>query len=369
MARLRLFHTADVHLGRSSRAFGAAAADHRRRLEQAFERCVACCAERHVQLFIVAGDLFDSPHPPESVAQRVRTALGRLADSSPPVVTVLVPGTHDRVVAGSIYQRWLGEGLPGGVHLLTHEQPIAQLPRLDAAVVFADSAGRLRRDPAASLSIGVLHGSVQIPGLVDADEIMVTQEQIASSGLDYLALGHWHSFADYSHGGVTALYPGSPEIVGLDEAEQGHALVVELADDAPPSWERAPTGTLRYEQRQFDLADFGSTEELIQDLLGAAGADVILDARLTGLPEPDLTLDLDEMLGRLEEHFFRVRLTDESQPEWADAEPQPPGLVSARFRQLMRERFDAAQTDEERRTVIQAQRLGLALLAGREVLR
>ncbi len=39
----------------------------------------------------------------------------------------------------------------------------------------------------------MVHGAIAIPDRTDRDEVVVTKEEIAATGLDYLALGHWHS--------------------------------------------------------------------------------------------------------------------------------------------------------------------------------
>jgi len=368
MTSLRFVHTADVHLGRSSRAFGAAAAEHRQRLIQAFERCLACCRDYEAQLLIIAGDLFDSPRPPERTAQRVHSLLSNLPSQSQVVATVLIPGTHDPIASGSLYERWLAEGLPDGVHLLTAEQRTLNIPELEVTLHFATDIAKLQPEPEANMNIGLLHGSVQIPGLVDGDEVIITEEQIADCGMDYLALGHWHSFGDYSQGGVVALYPGSPEIVGLDQAEQGQVLVVNLDNAGHCTWQPVATGTLQYREQDLDLADFANLEELIQAILQFADADTILDVRLVGIAPEQMVVDQDSILERVEEQFFRIRLTDESYADWDETGPGPASLVAGRFRELMKERFEAAETDEQRQVIQQARSLGLALLAGKEVL-
>ena len=240
---------------------------------------------------------------------------------------------------------------------------------MEVAIHFAEDAKMFQPNAQVPLNIGVLHGSVQIPGLVDEDEVIVTQEQIAGCGMDYLALGHWHSFRDDSQQDVVALYPGSPEIVGLDQAEQGQALVVDLDDEGRCTWEQVATGTLQYHEQDLDLADFTNLEELIQSILELADADAILDTRLVGMAPEQMVVDHDRILERVEEQFFRIRLTDDSYADWDETGPEPSGLVAGRFRELMKERFAAAETDEHRQVVQQARSLGLALLAGKEVLR
>ena len=48
-------------------------------------------------------------------------------------------------------------------------------------------------DERASWKVGMIHGSRRLPGKVDSDDVIFSDAEIAASGLDYLALGHWHS--------------------------------------------------------------------------------------------------------------------------------------------------------------------------------
>jgi len=99
-----------------------------------------------------------------------------------------------------------------------------------------------------------------------------------------------------------------------------------------------------------------------------ADGDTILDTRLVGIAPEQMVVDHDRILERVEEQFFRIRLTDDSYADWAETGPEPSSLVAGRFRELMKERFEAAETDEHRQVIQQARSLGLALLAGKEVL-
>ena len=62
---------------------------------------------------------------------------------------------------------------------------------------------------------------------------LLTPEELAATGRDYVALGHWDAQHDVSVGGVTAWYSGSPTRVGacalvtLVDGEGGPAVRVE----------------------------------------------------------------------------------------------------------------------------------------------
>ncbi len=75
---LRLLHTADVHLGARHADLGEAASAQRERQFAAFAASVDLALAEKVDLFLVAGDLFDSNVQPRRSVERVAAELGRL---------------------------------------------------------------------------------------------------------------------------------------------------------------------------------------------------------------------------------------------------------------------------------------------------
>jgi DNA repair exonuclease SbcCD nuclease subunit len=78
--------------------------------------------------------------------------------------------------------------------------------------------------------IGMAHGY-----FVDEDEMqrssLIYPQEIAQSGLDYLALGHVHVFTDLSHGTTRACYPGTPAPLHLGVNNGGSVALVILDPD------------------------------------------------------------------------------------------------------------------------------------------
>ncbi len=101
---LRLLHTADVHLGARHADLGDAAAAQRERQFAAFRAAVDLAIAEKVDLFLVAGDLFDSNVQPKRSVERVAAELGRLAQAR--IRSVLVPGTHDVYDRSSVYRAY-----------------------------------------------------------------------------------------------------------------------------------------------------------------------------------------------------------------------------------------------------------------------
>jgi exonuclease SbcD len=99
---LRLLHTADVHLGARHADLGEQAAAQRERQFAAFRATVDLAITEQVDVFLVAGDLFDSNTQPRRSVERVAAELRRLAAAK--IRTVIIPGTHDVYDRSSLYR-------------------------------------------------------------------------------------------------------------------------------------------------------------------------------------------------------------------------------------------------------------------------
>jgi DNA repair exonuclease SbcCD nuclease subunit len=386
---LRLVHTADVHLGARHTDLGDQATAQRERQFAAFRATVDLAIAEKVDLFLIAGDLFDSNTQPRRSVERVTTELRRLADAT--IRTVIIPGTHDVYDRASIYRAFdlaAMAGVPAGsgyVTVLTPDAPEVDLPTLDAVVfgrVFATKraptsplAGFRAPPPEARIwRIGMLHGSLLIAGRTEHDEVVFTAEEIAASGLDYLALGHWHSALKARAGAVTYAYPGAPEPVALDQDRAGKALLVTL--DAPAGGPRSVTveerqvGRTTFEKTDIDAATIGSQPAFIERLVSRGDADLVLDVRITGVKPDELDIDTDEVEAALAAHFLKVRVRDRSTPALSGTVIPPADTILGAFIRDTEARIAAAEAagrpDEaaEDRDVL---RLGRLLLAGHEV--
>ena len=90
---LRIIHTADVHLGARHDDLGDQAAAQRERQFAAFRATVDLALAEKVDLFLIAGDLFDSNVQPRRSVERVAAELKRLVEAR--IRTVIIPG-HPR---------------------------------------------------------------------------------------------------------------------------------------------------------------------------------------------------------------------------------------------------------------------------------
>lgn len=388
---LRLLHTADVHLGARHADLGDAAVAQRERQFAAFRASVDLAIAERVDLFLVAGDLFDSNVQPRRSVERVAAELARLAQAR--IRSVLIPGTHDVYDRASVYRAYdlaaMAGSKPGDgmVTVLTPERRWIHLPALDAVVhgpVFATKRAPhspLRdlatvETPAATWKIGLLHAAIAIPGRTDGDEVVVTVDEIAGSGLDYLALGHWHSAQASKAKGVTYAYSGAPEPVAVDQDRAGKVLLVSLEERngvRSVEVEERTVGRTTFRRIDVDVATIASQPALIDRLQAAASADLVLDVRLIGVRPDELDLEPTEVEEGLKPSFLRVRVRDLSLPALTEGALPPAETIAGAFIRSVEGRIadlEATGDDPAQREAAELRdvlRLGRLLLAGHEV--
>lgn len=377
-----LLHLADVHLGARHIDMGADAVKQRERQMAGFSRAIDEGLERSVDVVLICGDLFDSNAQPRRSVEHAVSELKRLTDRG--IRVVIIPGSHDVYDSHSIYRAFdmaSLAGLPRGSDLLTvltPEHPELVIRDLDLVVYGRVPAGRraphspldgfsARADDRGSWKVGMIHGSRRIPGKVETDEVIITDAEIAASGLDYLALGHWHSYSSGRSGDTVWAYPGAPELVAVDQDGAGSVCLVRLADAASGSVhvERLRVGQTVFRAEAVDAAETASQDELVQRLAELADPDLILHVSIAGIAAGTLDIDSAEVERALAPSFLHVHVQDRSTIELEAGPDLPADTVAGKFIADMESRVRAAEAKGDPESAEQARqvlRLGWRLL-------
>ena len=370
---IRLLHLADVHLGRPFQMLGEKGAAQRRALEAALTRAVDLAIEQRGHLVLVAGDLFDSPKPSAATLDVVGRELRRLEDAR--IRAAVVAGNHDagddgylggleRLRAASPGTLWFGRDAEAHAFRDLDLTLIARSPVVGATV--SPLSGWPTR-PATRFAIGLTHGSFYRAGVVETPGVIHPQE-IREAGLDYLALGDWHSAMEVVPAPTAAWYAGSPELLGYDQEGAGHVLLVEIAPPGRALVPRYRVGRRQYRRLDRDLAllDDAALRRAVED---AADPDVICDAALMGVVPVTRIVNARGLEDDLSERFFRLRITNRTQL-WLDDErlaEVPEDTVLGKFIRVMGTRIAGAD-GEQRALLEEALQVGVAFLRGGEVL-
>ncbi len=379
---MRLLHIADAHLGVKALGFGDRAEDLRRRIETAFAKSLQLAVERDCDIVLIAGDLFDSNRVGRRTLDAAVSALRSVLAEAPRLHVLLIPGNHDCLGEGSIYHAAEFSQLGDRFHLITEPQgETLHFADLDAAVhavpflcdfkqTDIKPLALLRPDPDVACNIGLVHVGVSAPYWNVQDAPQILPEQIATCGMDYLALGHFHDFVIEDTGDVTAYYPGPPELISLRE-KAGAPLLVELSPSGVTA-AALPVNSLRLEHGDILATELHSTGDLRDQLLEKAAPDVVLDFRVVGMIPLGMTLDLAGLEDELADSFYRISIDDSTQAldfEVDEAE-YPDAFVTGRFLRLMQQRIEQAQAAEDTKGALiasQALNLGVHLLKGGEL--
>lgn len=360
MKKLRLLHAADLHLDSPFEGLEQDKAVLRRKEQRLLlDRIAALANDRQVDLVLLSGDLMDSDSAYMETSEGLVKALGSI---SAPVF--IAPGNHDAYSARSPYAKlkW-----PENVHIFTHPH-IECVPLPDknvrvwgAGFTGSDCPGMLtgfeaEKEPEL-LDVMCIHGEVGAGASVYDP---ISQDDIARSGMDYIALGHIHKQSGLCRAGDSFYaWPGCPEGRGFDETGDRFVYIVELyqgkCDIQPVS-----VAARRYEILEVDVSDGGD----VAAKLPANTQNDIYRLILTG--ETDEAPDLGAVRRAAEDRFFALQLRDMTRLRRDVWEKSGEDTLRGLFLKKLREVYDSAKTDDEREKVQQAARWGLAALDNRE---
>ena len=361
---VKIVHAADFHLDSAFGALsGEQARQRRRESRELLTRLANYVNQNGVDVVLLAGDLFDSDTTYRETLEALSDALGAMRAR-----VFIAPGNHDPYSARSPYALPIW---PSNVHIfMTGEIERVVLPELYCAMYGAAFTSAVQDEgllqgfhaPDDGLThLMVLHGDLAADSRYDP----VTKEQIAQSGLDYLALGHTHRFGGVQREGATFYaYPGCPEGRGFDELGEKGVLAGTVArGSAELSF--VPLAKRKYEIARVDVT--GRTAE--EALLAALPADPSRDSyRVVFTGETDERgLDLKRLEERLAPRFFSLELRDETrigEDVWERADEDS---LRGLFLRELRAKYDAARSDDERARISLAARYGLAALDGRDI--
>jgi DNA repair exonuclease SbcCD nuclease subunit len=370
---LKILHTADIHLGVKFAGLGNKGASQREQLRTTFKNVITTAITERANIVLIAGDLFDTNQQPQRNIDLVIEQFNLLGSNNIPVC--LIPGTHDSLDSSSIYRKVDFEGKCSNLKIFADENvSYTEYPDLNLTVYGKPNlSNRSRISPLKELKpstsskfhIAMAHGSFYIPERIAEDDHVFRLEEVETSGMDYLALGHWHRVyrcpAD-----SPAWYSGPPEWIP-DQREKGAVLLVSLSDTGGVKVEPRELGLRDYDEVEIDMSEIQNLVELKERILQGANQNLVRKATLKGLRDAELIMNPEE-LAELGKEFFHLKISDESHVKVQEiSESTYEGqLIKAKFIKLMNEKI-ASSEGKEKEIAENALQYGLLFLDGKEV--
>lgn len=353
-------HAADLHLDTPFTQLHSVAPEVGQALLEAslnsFDTIVEMTIQRGAAFFLVAGDIYDGAERGLRAQLRFHAGLERLSKAG--IASFIIHGNHDPVATGwSAVHDWppnvviFPPGDPHVVQVRKGDEVIATVQGISYATsrTTENLALRLRRPNEPGFAIGMLHCNVQGRGDGHENYAPCTIEDLANTGLDYLALGHIHQYKVLSQGKPWVVYPGNIQARSPKPSERGAkgAVVVEVARGEVENVLHVPCDMIRFyefERSIENVNDLVALEELLLTdaescLDESDGRSIILRARLVGRGSVHDDLrrkaSLEGLLAGLRENrgktpfFWWDQITDETLPERDLAGIQDSGGFSA----------------------------------------
>lgn len=364
--KLRIFHTADVHLDTPFSRLDLRRGEARRNdLRATFTAMMLYARRMEADIVLIAGDLFDDG----SATNQTVSLMCREFESNKNCKFFISPGNHDPYTEKSIYA---SGKLPENVFVFKD----TSLSRFELADLGADVYGwaftspSLTENPLANAELEdngrtkilCAHCDTQSP---ISRYCPVNEGDIVRAGFDYAALGHIHKKGEIKEmNGTYYGYSGAPEGRSFDECGTLGAFLVDIGYGGECECTFVPFSRRRYEIAKCDLTgcvDKESAKERVKALIDANkyGADTILRLILTGSVAPDISLsDICEDI-----KLFDVDIRDNTLPTFdGDKLERDITLRGALYRTLLPEL--CAADEETRQIAADALRYGLAVLDG-----
>lgn len=351
---MKIIHTSDIHLCSplTTRLSPIAARARKRELMLTFRRIIDDALRTCAEAIIIAGDLFDN----ERVSAREIDEIIGIIERCHTLTFFYLRGNHEKDVI-----RTCGVKIPENLKIFGEEWTYFNLGEVTVA-----GRTQLCDDAFSSLSLNenkinvvVLHGELA-ERTKAPDKIGV--KDIEHAPIDYLALGHYHSYSAVNVGSrAVAVYCGTPEGRGFDEAgEKGYVVIDTDGKFITHRFKSSSSRLLRIidvdvsgAERQIEL------EDRVARALGEASADDLVRVELVGEHAPGFVRDTVSLEKRFSPSYFYLEVKDKSRLKISPDDYKNDKSLKGEFIRLVMSKDEL--TDEEKDAVIEC---GIRALAG-----
>jgi len=353
---MKFLHTSDIHLDSplTSRLSPEKRRQRRRELLLGFERLISEAKRLSVNSVIIAGDLFDS----EKISRRALDTALDVIEASPTLSFFYLPGNHEKDAIISS-----GRDLPKNLFIFGEEWCYF---RADNVVIAGRS--RLSDDMLESLSLNpsdknivVLHGELRDRS---ASGGVIGIKDTEGKGIDYLALGHYHTHRSYPlPDGGYAVYSGTPEGRGFDECGELGFVLIDTEDIK--NYRFVPFAQRIIKICQLDITGIdtrpGLDREISRTLADLPSRDLVR-LELIGYRSDGLWIDPNGIYDKYSDRFFYFEVKDSTRLMIRREDFQYDKTLKGEFIRLV-----TAREDLDERTKEKVIEMGLYALMGEEV--
>jgi len=318
---VKIIHCADLHLDSSLTANFDSKQSRERKIEliNTFERLLAYADDNLVDAIIIAGDLFDKANVSKTTKNVFIDGIKRLKD----IDFYYLKGNHDEI-------NFLDEMkiIPENLHLFTNQWRVytafscenfdITISGLELKSYNPDlKEDRLKLDEK-DFNIVSLHGEL-VATKAKNDAPLIALDRLKGKNIDYLALGHIHSF---NEGEIDArgqyAYPGCLEARGFDEIGPKGFILLNIDEETREvTKEFIPFSKREVEEVWVDITNAFTTNDAIE-IMNETIKEEELNSKniikfiLVGeiLVESDINIDL--VYKHFEDDFYFIKIVNDT---------------------------------------------------------
>jgi DNA repair exonuclease SbcCD nuclease subunit len=312
---VKFLHTADWQMGMKALQAGEKAKEVRSKRYETAGRIMELAKREAVDFVVLAGDLFEHHDVDEAVLRKTVTLL----DSFGSIPVFVLPGNHDPLVAGGVWDRQSWRRVGAHVTLLgkAKEILVSDGVAIYPSPLYQKQSGM---DPTEwipsraagddRIRIGIAHGSLDL--LPERSNFPIASRRADETGLDYLALGDWHGFLQHGK----AVYSGTMEQTNFSEKDPGNVAIVKIAHAGDePVISKQRVGELVWSEHRPTIHDVTDVEQL-RIAIRDTGALAIQLIRVAPDLEPDVSdgvvAELESLRKELLEEAFLLDWPEET---------------------------------------------------------
>ncbi|HOV24791.1 MAG TPA: DNA repair exonuclease [Pseudobacteroides sp.] len=354
---LKFLHCADIHLDMPFTSLGAdtkRSSVRRQDLKDVLAFIVDTAKNKKAHMILISGDLYEHKYIRRSTINHVN----ELFKSIPDIKIVMVPGNHDPYASNSLYQNY---SWAKNVFILCPEKSFVYFEDINTCVFGMGFENSNRLEPSipdialnkGCFNILMLHGTVDMNfGKTVLNP--VSSHSLATTGMDYIAMGHFHNRAENIGGYGNIFNPGSPEPLGFDEEGEHGVFLCTLYNESYDKrkileYEFVRTFKKQYYNMELDITGldtYEKIEEKINELIKNVSSNSLVSIRLKGLTEYELGKELKQIEDKLNEMFFFVKIINDTRLSYnIDEISCEPGLRGIFARKMLKKIED--EKDEE----------------------
>ena len=304
---MKILHTSDIHIDSplTSRLSHDKVRRRRYELLRNFSRLVLTARDLGAEAIIIAGDLFDS----DRVSRKAIGTAFDVIESASDITFFYLQGNHegDALISS-------GRNLPENLKTFEKDWTYYQLNDITVAGRSEIREGMFESLilPSDSKNIVILHGELRDKSAFPES---IGLKEMAGRGIDYLALGHYHSHSaeKIDERGI-AVYSGTPEGRGFDETgDKGFVLID--TDEAKTNYEFKSFASRKLHIVPIDITGIIKATDIrdkVKSALSFIQTSDLVRVELIGKYEPMLFKDTESIVKEFYDRFYYFEVKDSS---------------------------------------------------------